>query len=71
MTAEPCSINGEDARTKHRDGKIDGNQAVDTNYNAASQAQQSFAVGKGTQTINFTSTAPGSATMRADFGATA
>jgi hypothetical protein len=37
---------------------IDGNQAGDANYNAAPQAQQSFAVGKGSQTISFTSTAP-------------
>ncbi|MBL0218681.1 MAG: hypothetical protein IPQ07_32995 [Myxococcales bacterium] len=37
---------------------IDANQAGDANYNAAPQAQQSFAVGKGDQTISFTSTAP-------------
>jgi uncharacterized protein YodC (DUF2158 family) len=40
---------------------IDANQAGDANYNAAPQAQQSFAVGKGDQTITFTSTAPASA----------
>jgi hypothetical protein len=37
---------------------IDANQAGDANYNAAPQVQQSFAVGKGSQTITFTSTAP-------------
>ena len=37
---------------------IDANQAGSSNYNAAPQAQQSFAVGKGNQTITFTSTAP-------------
>jgi hypothetical protein len=40
---------------------IDANQAGDANYNAATQVQQSFAVGKGDQTINFTSTAPAAA----------
>jgi len=40
---------------------IDANQAGDANYNAAPQAQQSFAVGKGNQTITFTSTAVGAA----------
>ncbi len=42
---------------------IDGNQAGDANYNAASQAQQTFTVGKGSQTISFTSTAPAAATV--------
>src|SRR5207253_1254415 len=41
---------------------IDANQAGDANYNAAPQVQQSFAVGKGNQTISFTSTAPVGAT---------
>ncbi|MFN2606530.1 MAG: hypothetical protein ABR511_01345 [Acidimicrobiales bacterium] len=42
---------------------LNANQAGDAKYNAASQAQQSFAVAKGSQTITFTSTAPGSATV--------
>ncbi|MEO8503276.1 MAG: Ig-like domain-containing protein [Acidobacteriota bacterium] len=42
---------------------IDANQAGDVNWNAAPQAQQSFAVGKGDQTIGFTSTAPAGATV--------
>ena len=42
---------------------IDANQAGNGNYNAAPQAQQSFAVGKGSQTITFTSTAPSSAVV--------
>ena len=37
---------------------IDANQAGNASYNAASQVQQSFAVGKGSQTVSFTSTAP-------------
>jgi hypothetical protein len=40
---------------------IDANQAGNANYNAAPQAQQSFAVVKGDQTISFTSTAPAGA----------
>jgi len=42
---------------------IDANQAGDASYNAAPQVQQSFAVGKGSQTITFTSTAPAGATV--------
>ena len=40
---------------------INANQAGDANYNAAPQVQQTFAVGKGDQTISFTSTAPAAA----------
>jgi hypothetical protein len=42
---------------------LDANQPGNANYNAAPQAQQSFAVGKGSQTISFTSTAPSNATV--------
>ena len=42
---------------------IDADQPGDSNYNAAPQAQQSFAVAKGNQTITFTSTAPASASV--------
>ncbi len=42
---------------------INANQAGNANYAAAPQVQQSFAVGKGTQTISFTSTAPVGATV--------
>jgi hypothetical protein len=42
---------------------IDVNQAGNSNYNAAAQAQQAFAVGKGAQTIKFNSTAPTAATV--------
>ena len=42
---------------------IDANQAGNANYNAAPQVQQSFAVGKGNQTISFTSTAPAAPTV--------
>src|SRR5262249_60669754 len=40
---------------------IDANQAGNANYNVAPQVQQSFAVGKGDQTITFTSAAPAGA----------
>ena len=40
---------------------VNANQAGNGNYNAAPQAQQSFTVAKGDQTITFTSTAPASA----------
>jgi len=40
---------------------IDANQAGNANYNTAAQVQQTFAVGKSAQTINFTSTAPAGA----------
>src|SRR5439155_1743304 len=42
---------------------VDANQAGNANWNAATQAQQSFTVGKGTQTITFTSTAPSAAVV--------
>ena len=42
---------------------IDANQAGNGSYNAAPQAQQTFAVGKGDQTISFTSTAPAAAVV--------
>jgi hypothetical protein len=40
---------------------INANQAGDANWNVAPQAQQTFTVAKGDQTITFTSTAPASA----------
>ena len=42
---------------------IDANQAGDANWNAAPQAQQSFSVAKGSQTISYTSSAPATATV--------
>ncbi|HVH35385.1 MAG TPA: hypothetical protein VM847_14865, partial [Tahibacter sp.] len=42
---------------------VNANQAGDANWNAAPQAQQSFAVGQGSQTVSFTSTAPAAATV--------
>ncbi len=42
---------------------IDANQAGNSNYNAAPEAKQSFAVGKGSQAITFTSSAPSAATV--------
>ena len=42
---------------------LSANQAGSTNYNAAAQVQQSFAVGKGAQTISFTTSAPAGAVV--------
>jgi hypothetical protein len=42
---------------------INANQAGNTNWNAASQVQQSFTISQGNQTISFTSSAPGSASV--------
>ncbi len=42
---------------------IDANQAGNTNYAAATQVQQDVTVGKGSQTISFTSTAPTNAVV--------
>ncbi len=51
---------------------VNANQLGNTNYNAAVQAQQTMTVGKGTQTISFTSTAPSGATVGgATYSATA
>jgi hypothetical protein len=54
-----CSIAGKTVSfTAAGTCKIDANQAGNGSYEAAPQAQQSFSVGKGSQTIAFTSTAP-------------
>ena len=42
---------------------VDANQAGSTNWNAATQVQQSITVNKANQTISFTSTAPANATV--------
>jgi hypothetical protein len=42
---------------------VNANQAGNANWNAAPQAQQTFSVGKGSQTISFTSTVPSGATV--------
>ena len=63
-----CSIDGSGAVSFIGAGTclIDANQAGDASWSAALQVQQSFAVGTPSptsQTITFTSTAPGSATV--------
>ncbi len=50
---------------------INANQAGNEDYNAAPQVQQSFAVGKGEQAINFTSTAPTAAVVGETYTPTA
>ena len=42
---------------------VDANQAGNATYNAAPQVQQTVTVGKGAQTVSFTSTAPRSGTV--------
>jgi hypothetical protein len=42
---------------------VNANQAGNAQYNAAPQVQQSFIVGKGSQTVSFTSTAPSNAAV--------
>jgi hypothetical protein len=42
---------------------VDADQGGDADWNPAPRAQQSFAVGRGTQTISFTSTAPATANV--------
>ncbi len=63
-TSANCSISGGVVSfTAAGTCTLDANQAGNANWNAATQLQQSFAVGKGTQTLSFTSTAPGSAVV--------
>ncbi|MBO9521623.1 MAG: hypothetical protein J7518_08810 [Nocardioidaceae bacterium] len=50
---------------------VNANQAGNADYLAAAQVQQSFGVTKQDQTITFTSTAPGSATVGGTYAATA
>jgi hypothetical protein len=50
---------------------IDADQAGDENFHAATQVQQSFSVGKGVQSISFTSTAPASAAVGGAYTPTA
>lgn len=51
---------------------VNANQAGNAQYNAAPQVQQSFIVGKGSQTVSFTSTAPSNAAVGgATYNATA
>ncbi len=60
-----CSISGSVVHRLIATGNcvIDANQAGNGSYNAAPQVQQTFAVGKASQTISFTSTAPTTATV--------
>lgn len=59
-----CSISGSTVSfAKAGTCIVDANQAGDTNYNAAPQVQQSFAVAKAAQVVAITSTAPVDATF--------
>ncbi len=62
--ASVCAINGSGSQVSFigvGTCTINANQRGSFSYNAAPQVQQSFAVGKASQTIGFTSTAPTSA----------
>jgi hypothetical protein len=62
-TPEVCSVAGSTVSfVSAGECTIDANQSGDADYEAAPEAQQSFTVGKGRQLIDFTSSAPGSAT---------
>ncbi|HEY1732991.1 MAG TPA: Ig-like domain-containing protein, partial [Acidimicrobiales bacterium] len=62
-TASVCSITGGVVGfTTDGTCTVDANQAGDANWNAAPQITQSFSVGKGMQTIGFTSVEPSNAT---------
>jgi hypothetical protein len=50
---------------------IDANQAASAGYTAAPQAQQSMVVGKGNQTITFTSSPPSSPKVGGTYAVTA
>ncbi len=61
-SAGVCTVSGSTVSfTGSGTCSIDANQSGNASYQAAPQAQQSFAVGLATQTIGFTSTPPGSA----------
>ncbi|BBH15933.1 hypothetical protein Back2_02200 [Nocardioides baekrokdamisoli] len=63
-SAGSCTISGAVVTFAHVGTcVVDANQAGNANYNAANQVQQSIAVGKGSQAVTFTSTAPGSAAV--------
>ena len=59
-----CTISSGDVSFQAAGGcTIDANQAGNTTYAPAAQAQQTFTVAQGSQTITFTSTAPANATV--------
>lgn len=61
-TAANCTISAGVVTYQHAGScTIDANQAGTTDYLPASQVQQSYTVGKGSQAISFTSTAPANA----------
>jgi hypothetical protein len=63
-TPSVCSVSGSTVRFLTVGAcTVDANQAGNSNYDPAPQRQQSFAVGKGSQAITFSSTAPSSATV--------
>jgi len=71
-TNSVCTLSGSTVRF-NKVGKcvIDANQAGDADYLAAIQVQQTIAVGKGPQTITFTSKAPSDAAVGATYAVTA
>jgi hypothetical protein len=67
-----CTVSGSTVRfIKVGKCVIDANQAGNANYLAAIEAQQTVTVGKGSQTITFTSKAPSHAAVGATYTVTA
>jgi hypothetical protein len=63
-TPEACRVEGATVSFIEPGGcTIDASQPGDTEYGPAPEARQSFAIGKGTQLIRFTSSLPASATV--------
>jgi PKD repeat protein len=63
-TPEACWVEGATVRFVQPGGcTIEANQAGNAEYGAAPEARQSFAIGKGSQLIQFTSSLPASATV--------
>ena len=62
-----CNVSGTNGTTLNYTAvgvcAVDANQAGNSSYNPAPQVQQSVAIGKGSQTITFTSAAPSSAVV--------
>ena len=63
-TADTCTVSGSTVSFVGAGTcTVNAHQAGNGSYDAAPQAQQSFTVGKGSQTVSFTSTAPTNATV--------
>src|ERR1035437_135823 len=73
VTSTGCSISGGNIITYTAVGtcRINANQVANANWNAAAQVPQSIVIGRGTQTLNWTSTTPVGATVGGSYTAAA